>query len=324
MTTPHYAHHTFSPWTCDGDRRIVAAPREWLHAPTWNIKAGAAGQTSRVHVPVDVFEEWQGAEGEGEMTCYKTGEPLSVNKNGHVWPVGWPSMSDGDDWGIKPYTIQDVRHRLFHLIDNASHLNWMLELNDPIRNASRVPGIGDCPDECTPLVRPNLWLGVHVRTQADADRLIPPLLRVPAAMRFVRVTPEEEIDLDVSGAFRSPHGCDGASPDPECELCKSALLGVDLLIVDGGEKPMHPQHVRSLRDQAVGAGCPFWFESHGEWEPWNENTGPCPDSRPCGFWTNADVFHESETPHTGRQSVVKVGRDHSGRTLDGRTWDEVP
>ena len=42
----------------------------------------------------------------------------------------------------------------------------------------------------------NLWLGVSVSTQEDADRLIPILLQIPAAVRFVSVEPMlEDIDL---------------------------------------------------------------------------------------------------------------------------------
>jgi len=35
----------------------------------------------------------------------------------------------------------------------------------------------------------NLWLGVSISTQVDADNLIPILLKIPAAARFVSVEP---------------------------------------------------------------------------------------------------------------------------------------
>lgn len=57
-----------------------------------------------------------------------------------------------------------------------------------------------------------------------------------------------------------------------------------------GARPMHPGWVRSLRDQCVSAGVPFFFKKwsaykgHGDWEL------PAPGSR----------------------------------LLDGKTWGEVP
>lgn len=74
-----------------------------------------------------------------------------------------------------------------------------------------------------------------------------------------------------------------------------ALPHVQWVIV-GGEngpkaRPMHPNWVRSIRDQCVAAGVSFWFKSWG---------------------TNDD-------------DVTEFGQnDGWPRTLDGRTWEERP
>lgn len=88
---------------------------------------------------------------------------------------------------------------------------------------------------------PNVWLGVSVEDQAAADARIPLLLQTPAALRFVSCEPllgPLEIDL---GAQR---------------------LG---WIIVGGEsgywaRPMHPEWVRGLRDQAVEAKVPLFVK----------------------------------------------------------------
>lgn len=129
----------------------------------------------------------------------------------------------------------------------------------------------------------NLWLGVTAENQEQADKRIPILLQIPAAKRFVSIEPMlSKIDLEML-----PHEYDGISG------CYSALTGewwpavgdyrveernkiqtpkLDLVIL-GGEtgphaRPMHPDWVRSVRDQCAAAGVPFFFKSWGEWAPW--------------------------------------------------------
>ena len=87
---------------------------------------------------------------------------------------------------------------------------------------------------------PNVWLGTSISTQVDADANIPPLLKTPAAVRFVSAEPLlEEIDLRETwndermhcqrcghvAALGDPYGSEDATPDepdeewaicPEC------------------------------------------------------------------------------------------------------------
>ena len=92
----------------------------------------------------------------------------------------------------------------------------------------------------------NVWLGTTTENQIEAWRRIPHLGAIPAAMRFLSVEPMlEPIDL-------------------------SPWLGeLDWLIV-GGEsgvgnrsRPMHPDWVRDLRDQARAAGGAFFLKQVG-------------------------------------------------------------
>lgn len=95
---------------------------------------------------------------------------------------------------------------------------------------------------------PNLWMGVSVENQEEADRRIPDLRAVPATVRWVSAEPLLGW-LDLRRWL--PDG------DP--------LL--DWVVVGGesgpGARPMGLGWVRSLRDQCVNAGVPFLFKQVG-------------------------------------------------------------
>lgn len=114
----------------------------------------------------------------------------------------------------------------------------------------------------------NLWLGVTVTNQADADERIPLLLSTPAAKRFVSVEPMlGPVDLQFAG---------------QSEIGLHVMrLGLDLVIAGAKTpgKPLHQQPrrgpdpddlpglwLRSLRDQCEAAGVPFHYK-HGGTNP---------------------------------------------------------
>lgn len=104
-------------------------------------------------------------------------------------------------------------------------------------------------------------------------------------------------------------------------------------VICGGEsgqnaRPTHPDWVRSIRDQCVGATVPFFFKQWGEWYPIH-GTG----------WLHGDEEDEGEHPWTwltpsgeryrsgdGRPDalMIRSGKKLSGRMLDGREWSEFP
>lgn len=98
----------------------------------------------------------------------------------------------------------------------------------------------------------NYWLGVTVCNQDEADRKIPILLQIPAAVRFVSIEP-------VLGAVDFP----GVKHSGKC---KSKIDWV----ICGGEsgpnaRPLNPQWVYSLLIQCKNAGVPFFFKQWGEY-----------------------------------------------------------
>lgn len=125
-----------------------------------------------------------------------------------------------------------------------------------------------------PYIPSNIWLGVTVCNQAEAKEKIPILMRIPARMRFVSIEPMlAPIDLD-SVPFKYSDGFFGSAlrwyhlPHGSWSKDYPALNWV----ICGGEsgpgaRQMHSDWVRSLRDQCVEAGVPFYFKGWGRYKP---------------------------------------------------------
>ena len=77
--------------------------------------------------------------------------------------------------------LHEPRARLFDLINETPELDWLLLTKRPQPN--RV---------CSPDMPSNVWLGVSVATQAEADENIPLLLQWEARVRFVSYEPAIE------------------------------------------------------------------------------------------------------------------------------------
>ena len=162
-------------------------------------------------------------------------------------------------------------------------------------------------------ILPNIWLGVSVEDQQRADERIPILLDTPAAVRFLSAEP-----LLGSIDFESYLRCAGCGYTPrdmgiitDHSLCTNPTPILDQIIT-GGEsgpkaRPMHPQWARDIRDQCVSAGVPYFHKQNGEFVSVSEVEGP----------GRHHTFDDGST-------VRRVGKTRAGRTLDGRTWEEMP
>lgn len=189
---------------------------------------------------------------------------------------------------------------------------------------------------------PNVWLGVTVENQEAADGRIPLLLQTPAAVRWVSVEPMlGVVDLVKAGAM----GCDCPSDNCMRELriarctgnCAFYKTSIDKRriswCVAGGEsgknaRPMHPDWVRSLRDQCDAAGVPFLFKQWGEWS----QVRPVCVAHPCfnekgrfaEYWRMNSTWFYTDSPNGLNLTMHFCGRKTAGRLLDGRTWDDYP
>jgi len=169
---------------------------------------------------------------------------------------------------------------------------------------------------------PNIWLGVSVENQKAADERIPLLLQTPAAVRFVSCEPLlGRVDLNV-GVCPICGGCgetagsywqdDGMDTCDACGGSGNAVNKIDWVICGGesgiGARVMHPDWARSLRDQCVETGTPFFFKQWGEWLPDDQ----------------IDPTNRRDPMFETHMTWVRVGKRAAGRVLDGRTWDERP
>lgn len=209
----------------------------------------------------------------------------------------YPKVFCGSMCDVVPDTW---RKDLFRLIAETSCLDWLI-LTKRIGNAPAMieRAIGKYDSEFYGLQN-NVWLGITVCNQQEAERDIPKLLDVPAKKHFLSMEPLlGPVDLEKARAWQSD------------------VVGVDWVIV-GGEsgpkaRPMHPDWVRRIRDDCEMFATPFFFKQWGEWKQVHETR-----AGELGIagkpWVNFD-------PET---AVCRIGKKASGRLLDGRTWDEVP
>jgi len=136
-------------------------------------------------------------------------------------------------------------------------------------------------------ISPALWLGVSVEDKAHKVR-IDALRDTPTAVRFLSIEPLLE------------------------DLGEIDLTGIHWVIVGGESGPnarsLHPDWVRSLRDQCQSAGVPFFFKQWGQYWPGEKGR----------------LYRESTIDWADGQPMVRIGKKAAGRLLDGRTWDEFP
>jgi len=111
------------------------------------------------------------------------------------------------------------------------------------------------------MILPNVWLGLSVSNQEDADKNIPLILRMPAALRYVSYEPGLG-SIDVS-EYLAVHKL-GIAGLPDWTENTGEVSKLDWVIAGGesgpGARPLHPDWVRRLRDQCQAAGVPFFMK----------------------------------------------------------------
>jgi protein gp37 len=208
------------------------------------------------------------------------------------------------------------RWDLFRLVNATPNLDWLL-LTKRIGNAramlneaaAAVDGdfVGALCWDSQPWA--NVWLGVTVVNQEEADRDIPKLLATPARVRFLSIEPMlGPVSLDCWPVY-------GEEEKPLLHW-----------VICGGEsgphaRPMHPDWAISLRDQCAAAGVPFLFKQWGDWLPVE-----LPSSEECYAEDGSERALEGRirVQRVDRQDMARIGKKAAGRLLDGLEHNGFP
>jgi len=180
----------------------------------------------------------------------------------------------------------------------------------------------------------NVWIGATICNQDEADRDIPKLLAVPAAVRFLSIEPMLG-PINLTRAIWGGVGCGachqwGSNPRlfkrRVCTTCDRSeqqirddhgfILTSEApqihQIITGGEsganaRPSNPQWFRNIRDYCVESGAAYFHKQNGEWVSVSEVKGP----------GKHFTFPDGRT-------VRRTGKKTAGRTLDGVIHNEFP
>ena len=186
---------------------------------------------------------------------------------------------------FEDYQILDEhRDRLWTLIEQTPHLDWLLLTKRP-ENINRLsPWKRVWPD--------NVWAMVTVEEQQFAEKRIPILIQVPSVVRGLSVEP-------MLGPVN----------------LRPWLNQVQWVIVGGesgaGARPMDPQWVRQIRDQCEEFDVPFFFKQWGNWVPAN------PDQ-------TTELQLELGGIRREAPPMKRVRKKEGGRILDGLSWQQIP
>jgi protein gp37 len=261
-----WTDHTFNAWT--GCTKVSPAC-DHCYAESWAKRSGVAqwGAHPRRRTSVDYWKQ----------------------------PIKWNRIAERDGIRRKVFccSLADVfdnqapvewRTDLWRLIRETPNLDWLLLTKRPQNISKMLPG----PIADRPWPWPNVWLGTTVENQDEANRRIPHLLAVPATVKFLSCEP-------LLGPIRF-------SDVPGFNRVSLSLS--NWWVIAGGEsgpgaRSMHPDWIRSLRDQCLIPRVPFFLKQWGEWA------------------------HIS-TAIDGNPVMERIGKKRAGAMLDGREWREFP
>jgi len=303
-----YYDETFEPWEIVDGQCVVADEAEWkkidhvvdgyfekvhLHNPG-GAKIGEPPKRPIVKLTTDVFHsqlmEVENSSGGLLSWCY------------NECPVGEWNDCFCPDCGAEGFvlTTEDLLARVFRNIDATPNVDYLM----PTLHPELIRESWSLIDETGPRAkwvgfqqRPNVILATYVETQADIERLVPELLKCHdlCAGLAVVCNPKEALNFNFKPLLGNPEG-----------YTNFAIEYLDLVIAEGNEHPMHPDWLRSLRDQALEANVKFNLASWGEWLHMSQ------------FPTGTNDLVGIETTGPMHSFHAKVGKERSGRLLDGQ------
>ena len=295
--------------------RVQTSHANWRKPIKWNKEAAEKGIRYRVFCAslADVFEDWQG--------------PI-VNSSGMQVGLEYRDA----DGKYRPTTMNDLRGRLFELIDATPNLDWLLLTKRP-ENIARMwqdCSVNPCRTRHSD-GRSNVWLGTSVENQEYADIRIPALLECRDLSPVLWLSCEPLVGpvnlerIPIQG-YNIPHldvlrrgwWTDGPFGFQNSHNAPS----IDWVITGGesgpGARPMHPDWFRSLRDHCQAANVPFHFKQWGEWLP-IDHALPIHEGSP-----ETSVWRDQPSDDDLPMLTLRVGVKTAGRILDDVLHDAFP
>jgi protein gp37 len=203
-------------------------------------------------------------------------------------------------------TKRPERMSNYLIADRGGHRETADRIDESAGDWFRVDPDGESVTTIWPI--PNVWLGVSCEDQKTFEERWGYLRQIKAAKRFISFEP-------LLGNI-----------EMQSELPDWVIVGGES---GPGARPMHPDWVRSIRDQCQMAGVHMHFKQWGEWilreKRETQNTGYGVLS-PTGEWypEHTGWNGRSIDPDTGEAFMIRVGKKAAGRILDGREWLEFP
>ena len=289
-------------WGPSGTRSMTSE-QNWQKPWAWQQQAKSAGVRRRVFCAslADVFEAWLGP----IVNCHGR----ELRRCEYCQRLGFSDtcLHRRDERSTVMATMQDLRGRLWNIVQRTNSLDWLLLTKRPENVLHMIPvdWLAAWPA--------NVGIGVSVEDQAAANARIPELLKIPSGMRFL--------------------SCEPLLGPLDLRLAPNALVEFDWVIA-GGEsgpraRPVHPDWLRGLRNQCQAAGLPFFFKQWGEWAPRSHGFHDGGD-KPWGTH-DGKVFMPQTTPWNGHDDdgsgeavMIRAGKQAAGCLLDGREWKELP
>lgn len=266
--------HTWNPWYgCPDDGRRSPAC-DHCYARAWAKRSGI----------VDFDREIKRA---SDKTFYA---PLNRKKFKSGDKVFVCSLSDFFHEDAEEFQLAAL-----DIMSKRLDLTWLLLTKRP-ENISKIWNyLSGLIGEKWPLK--NIWLGVTVENQEQAEKRIPELFKNPGAPYFISCEPLLD-EIHIEPYLLSDYDKAAQMLGTECRTNKIGW------VIAGGEsgsgaRPSHPNAFRFLRNQCEEWGTPFFFKQ------WGSNPHAAAFEETIGICARLDL-------------------PKRGNLLDGKIWNEFP
>jgi protein gp37 len=193
----------------------------------------------------------------------KWAQNRKLHEGARIFTCSW------SDWFIEE--ADAWRDEAWEIIRATLQFNYLILTKRPERIFSHLPS--DWSGGYT-----NVWLGVSIESQSQANERVPILMNTPAKIRFISAEPLlAPIDLDhinfglryVIPSIPEPWSYDAFTDRLVFGNEGDYELGRVHWVITGGESDLKnprrtdPDWIRSIRDQCLEAGVPYFHKQNG-------------------------------------------------------------